>query len=214
MKFDGIKLGYEREMLAGFTIEELTQKRTDKFNVSGLDDLVETMLVIEEFYSNHPVLTWKEASVGEVDVVFLESQNKAYSRLVEFPVFVKQETPRNNREAWGESIVRPTTAHLAVITLIRADYLPTAGDVFKFLNQWLEVTRVYVDPVDYYQTTGFPLYIRCDTRVANVDSRNLGQVCGKDDRGLTDLGSSSQQAPMDSLSELVLTQEQLPELIV
>lgn len=198
MKFSSIpQLSYDRNLLSGDTISDLLSKPIDKYPLAGLSDLREILLITIEFYRNQPVLTVKEKDAGTVDKVFLEKVGRdSFSRALEMPVYVEQSLPDTRRERYGEVTLRPTVLSFAIAVLAQQNYYPVAGDQVTWLNQLLEITRVYVDPRDYFHQTGFPLYIRCDTRVANYDSRDLGGHCASpSDGGLTSAGAPSPVSP-------------------
>lgn len=191
-------LGYDKTLLNGVTVEQLISSPVNKFPTAGLSDLREVLLVIEDFYRNMPVLTVKERADGEVDPVYLETIGReTFTRVINMPVWVDQTVPQSRRERYGETTLRPTLLSFATVTLARHDYYPQAGDQVLWLNQLFELTRVYVDPKDYFHQTAFPLYVRCDTRVANHDSRDLGSHCGSSDAKLVSAGAPSKTTPED-----------------
>lgn len=191
-------LGYDKTLLKEVTIEQLISSPIDRFPTAGLADLRETLLIIEDFYRNMPVLTVKEKADGEVDPVYLETVGRdSFTRTVDMPVWVDQTVPQSRREKYGETVLRPTVLSFATVTLARHDYYPQAGDQVLWFNQLFEITRAYVDPKDYFHQTAFPLYVRCDTRVANYDSRDLGSHCGSSDAKKTSAGAPSKTTPDD-----------------
>jgi len=192
------QLGYDRTLLQGVSIEDLISLPIEKFPTSGLTDLRETLLIIEDCYRNMPVLTVKEKADGEVDKVYLETVGRdTFTRVIDMPIWVDQTIPQTRREKYGETTLRPTTLSFATVVLARFNYYPRAGDVVLWCDQLYEITRAYVDPRDFFHQTTFPLYVRCDTRIANYDSRDLGSHCGSSDAKTTTAGAPSLTTPND-----------------
>lgn len=192
---------YEPGFFQGATLDQLLATKPG-FPLSGLADLRETLFMTEDAFRNYPVLRFKERDFGEVDKTWLESKDtqRRFSRSIEMRCFVKQDRPGHKREPWGEQIDRPTSFHLATVLAWRHDYVPSAGDHVPYRDQVFELTRVYVDPEDYFQQSAFPLYLRCDAKVVNYDSRLLDGHCGTNDQGLAEAGSASRLPPLEQVS--------------
>ncbi len=195
---DRPQLGYDRTLFKGLSIAELISMPYDRLPTSGLADLRESLLIIEDCYRNMPALTVKEKDLGTVDPVYLETTGRdTFTRVLEMPVWVDETIPQTRRERYGETTLRPIVLSFATVTLASKNYYPRAGDLVLWVNQLLEITRVYVDPKDYFRQTTFPLYVRCDTRVSNYDSRDLGNHCGSTDTGAAGAGAPSASPPSD-----------------
>ena len=200
---------YEDDQAGGVLADILKPRVTKSFRMSGLADVRETLLIIEEYYAQMPRLLCKEASKDTaVDPVWLERRGeRTYDRLLKVPLFIKQEKPSMKRSAEGETVDRPTTFHHALVIAHRLNYIPGVGDQIQFLNVMYDVTRVYTEAEDYFQQSGLPLYFRIESRISNFDGRKIG-TCDNDEQK-RDAGGSSTKAPdVDVSPDMGGTREQ------
>lgn len=187
---------YEDALFQGKTLDEIMAGKKLKFALSGLADLRQSLLIIEELYRQFPKLTVKELQVGPMDPIWLEQKDtrKQFSRTLKVPFHISQEKPSIKREPHGEVQDKPTIFHLATIVAFRLDYVPRTGDQILYRDTLYDITRTFVDPKDYFQQSGFPVYVRCESRVANFDSRNLQNSC-EPDTNKRDAGAPAQGMP-------------------
>ena len=86
-----------------------------------------------------------------------------FSRRIELSCTVKEEARKFFFKDGQSFFEQPFTIWIATLVLAKADYLPAAGDVFRWRDTWRQVTAVKVDPSDYFGATGFPLYFRIES---------------------------------------------------
>lgn len=198
-----VKVIYNTELNENLTLDQIFSADS-AFNVSGVADLRQALLVTEEYYANLAKLNVKEVDQTQVfDKLWLErTGQRSYSRSLKMPIFARQDRPSRKRAEAGETTEKPTTFHFSTIILYRENYYPAVGDLIYFRDAMFELTNVYLDPTDYFQQTAFPLYVRAESRISNQDSKNFGNPCA-DKFGLTDPGAAVTALPIGAKSQVM-----------
>ena len=168
MNFSGVIFqAHDSDRVAGSfadIISEAVHGNT-AFALGGIGDLKETLLMSEE---------WMDAMMPKIK--FLEKEQVApgiyrdgngkpanVTREILLPINLKEQPRQFSWKDGQQSFTQELDAFVSPVSLYRANYYPSPGDVFQWRDTWRQVTIVKVDPSDYFQNTGFPVYIKIES---------------------------------------------------
>lgn len=90
-------------------------------------------------------------------------QPVGYGRSILIPTRILEQDRQFTWKNGQASFEQKFEAFVSPVALYRADYYPIAGDIFKWRDTWRQITVVKVAPADYFQNTGFPLYLTIES---------------------------------------------------
>lgn len=166
---------YDQSRRAKFEFSEVLKAYENRsgripsqFALSGLDDLVNAMHIIEEYYSrNFAHVDFKELRRGiglepvVVDHLYNEpaALRREFSRVIPIPVFVNQEDKVTKLAKQGAQTNHVVEFCTGMITLYRANYFPEIGDEVVWLGSLYHIGEVVYKRDHLHQNTGFPLHV-------------------------------------------------------
>lgn len=137
----------------------------EPFALSGLGEVRQNLLMTEEWMdTTQPKLDYHERSPAEPGI-YRDGNGEptGYGRKLSLPTKVLEQERQftwKNGQAFHE---QKFEAFVSTVSLHRADYYPTAGDIFKWRDVWRQITVVKVAPADYFLNTGFPIYLTIES---------------------------------------------------
>lgn len=168
---------YDRSLISGRSLIEAFRGKEFEggFHLSGTQDLLETLTILDEYMSIYPTHEFRELASNqdlEVDRVWNEpiDARVTFSRSIVSHCRISQEKETQKRGAEGNVKEKNIQVWLCLVNLIQHDYYPRTGDEFEFRGIDYRITFTTVDPDDYFQLTGLPLYVRCDAEVKQKSS--------------------------------------------
>lgn len=140
--------------------------------LSGLPDLVETLLITEEYYTrNYPRLDFKEIRKGGgvsptfIDPLYNEPQSlkKEYSRVVKVPSFISLSDKETKLSKQGAQVTQTAEFCVGTYLLYKLDYYPEIGDEILYMGELYQIGEVVVKKNHYHALTGFPIHVSLKT---------------------------------------------------
>lgn len=142
------------------------------FALSGLPDLVESLLITEEFYSrNYPILDFKEIRKGGgvsptfIDPLYHEPANlkKEYGRVIKIPTFVSLNDKETKLAKQGAQITQVAEFCVGTYLLYKLNYYPEIGDEILYMGELYQIGEAVVKKQHYHAMTGFPIHVTLKT---------------------------------------------------
>ena len=139
----------------------------NSFPLTGLTDLMETNTIIEEYYSNFPLVAYKEMARGigvksvQVDPLYNEpaALRREFSRVIDIPTHVAQEDKDTNLTKQGAQTTNLVEFTTGLVVLYRRNYFPEIGDELVWLGTPYQIGEVIFKKDHYHHNTGFPLHV-------------------------------------------------------
>lgn len=164
---------FQNQIFPSYDAKPITATFADFFNgavgsepfvLSGLSEVRQTLLMTEEWMQGtQSKLNFHEKDLLDPGIYRDGNGLTGYGRVVSLPIrVVEQERQfiwKNGQAAFEQKF----EAFVSPVSLHRTDYFPAAGDVFKWRDTWRQINAVKVNPTDYFQNTGFPLYIMIES---------------------------------------------------
>jgi hypothetical protein len=193
MKFSEQRIfAYDASRLEGTTLQELLSvaKSSDraKFAMSGLEDLIESMMITQEWYhAKTPRILVKELSMEpeEVDDLYFEPTRgemktgrslQIHSRLILPP-------PQVDYKKTGKTYTQPATLHFGLLDLYENDYFPHVGDRVTWLGRQYQMIKVYVLPNSMFEYTGIPLHVTVEADILRYGDNEVPTSINAQDIG-------------------------------
>jgi hypothetical protein len=190
MRFDATKFfAYDQTKLTSFSFKDIVGKYDgntgdphQKFALSGLGDLWQTLLIIEEYYNrNFAKLDVKELRRGggenpvSVDPLYNEPMDvtKQFNRVLQIPLHIDQQDKETKLEKQGAQINHEVTFTAGIINLFRADFFPEIGDEVIWQGTLYQIGEVYYPKATLFQHTGFPLHVAMTTSIQHFGDEKI-----------------------------------------
>lgn len=170
---------------------------SSEFAIGGMADLGQTLAQGHEFLSaTCPRIEFLEKQPS-LPGVYRDNDGKPskFQRQIELPIYVKESERTFNWKGGKQAFEQPAKFYASPISLRQTDYIPSSGDVFRWRDTWRQITTTKVDPSDYFQNTGFPLYILLESSLWVPEFRLNGMVADSPVKNLTPISDTDLLEP-------------------
>jgi hypothetical protein len=168
---------YDQRRKAKFFFKDVVQayqnpeKVSSDFALSGLDDLANSLWIIEEYYNrNFAHVEFKELRRDsvKVDALYHEPANlrREFSRVIDIPVYINQEDKTTKLSKQGAQTNHTVDFCTGMINLFRMDYFPEIGDEIVWMGTVYFIGEVVYKRDHLHQNTGFPLHVTMKTSIS------------------------------------------------
>lgn len=176
---------------------------SDTLVMSGVEDFRLAFDMVREYYSNYPVIEFRELKTNieddaiEVDPLWSEpsSLKLEFSRVLKLRAILKLGEEKKKVTKEGAQRTYDLRAHIGLPSAFDSDYWPKPGDELLFRGVIHSITHVHVLPTDYFQNTGIPIHLTIDTAI----KQHSGLIPHQN--SLTKLGRGEEGKPVQSPPE-------------
>ena len=173
---------YEEGFWQGNTLADMFRNSRPSsaglFNISGLADLRDAMLIIDEWYHQHPIVSFKELrrSTGDnpisVDDLDHEPENarREYNREIKIRAKPTQDPSEFALGKMGNLLKQNVGVHVGLLQLVHTDWWPAVGDQLWYMGRLHDVRSVHAEPSAYWQHSGVPMHLLIKTEIAHYES--------------------------------------------
>ena len=138
---------------------------SEPFAISGMSDIRMNLLMTEEYMdAMMPKVRFLEKDPVAPGIYRDGNGNPSkVNRELLLPLSLKESQRKFSWKESQQSVTQDLDAFVSPVSLYRANYYPAAGDLFLWRDLWRQVTVIKINPSDYFQNTGFPLYLHIES---------------------------------------------------